>query len=168
MVPKSYLWRTLTCTRYQRRRDEVRLQSQPEALLEEAHVKLSSLVSGSLRLSGRRMLHTLADGETDPAAVAALAHQRLRVMPADLRDSLGAGNEVNPLHRRLVRFGPRRLLQLWRVGRDSRRSARSAESLRRRVGVAARRIRKGHVRDVWCMARGEPAARVLVELGSDL
>lgn len=115
------------------------------------------------------MLHTLADGETDPAAVAALAHQRLRVMPADLRDSLGAGNEVNPLHRPLVRFGPRRLLQLWRVGRDSRRSARSAGSLRRRVGVAAGRIRKGPDSvpfGVWRVA--SLLLGVLVELGSDL
>src|SRR5207249_4646694 len=39
------LWRTLTRTRYQRTRDKVRLQNQLEALLEEAHIKLSSLVS---------------------------------------------------------------------------------------------------------------------------
>src|SRR5260370_22760813 len=37
------LWRTLTRTKYQRTRDKVRLQNQLEALLEEAHIKLSSL-----------------------------------------------------------------------------------------------------------------------------
>ena len=72
------LWRTLTRTRYQRTRDKVRLQNQLEALLEEAHIKLSSLVSDLLGASARRMLQALADGETDPAALAALADQRLR------------------------------------------------------------------------------------------
>ena len=35
-----------------------------ESLLEEAHIKLSSLVSDVLRTSARRMLQALADGET--------------------------------------------------------------------------------------------------------
>ena len=98
------LWRTLTRTRYQRTRDRVRLQNRLEALLEEAHIKLSSLVSDLLGVSARRMLHALADGETDPAAVAGLAHQRLRATPAELRDALGACTELNPVHRRLVRL----------------------------------------------------------------
>src|SRR6266567_1719121 len=59
------LWRTLTRTRYRRTRDKVRLQNQLEALLEEAHIKLSSLVSDLLGASARRMLKALADGETD-------------------------------------------------------------------------------------------------------
>jgi transposase len=75
------MWRTLTRTRYQRTRDKVRLQNQLEALLEEAHIKLSSLVSDLLGASVRRMLKALADG-TDPAALAALADQRLRATPA--------------------------------------------------------------------------------------
>ena len=76
------LWRTLTRTKYQRTRDKVRLQNQLEALLEEAHIKLSSLVSDLLGASARRMLQALAEGETDPAALAALADQRLRATSA--------------------------------------------------------------------------------------
>ena len=98
------LWRILTRTKYQRTRDKVRLQNQLEALLEEAHIKLSSLVSDLLGVSARRMLHALADGETDPAAVAALAHQCLRASPAELRDALGACTELHPVYRRLVRL----------------------------------------------------------------
>ena len=98
------LWRTLTRTRYQRTRDKVRLQNQLEALLEEAHIKLSSLVSDLLGASARRMLKALADGETDPAALAALADQRLRATPAQLHDALGACTELNPLYRRLVKL----------------------------------------------------------------
>ena len=98
------LWRTLMRTRYQRTRDKVRLQNQLEALLEEAHIKLSSLVSDLLGASARRMLKALADGETDPVALAALADQRLRATPAQLRDALGACTELNPVYRRLVKM----------------------------------------------------------------
>jgi transposase len=98
------LWRTLTRTKYQRTRDKVRLQNQLEALLEEAHIKLSSLVSDLLGASARRMLKALADGEADPAALAALADQRLRATPAQLRDALGACTELNPVYRRLVKM----------------------------------------------------------------
>src|SRR5215470_17168110 len=60
------LWRTVTRTRYQLTCHRTRLQNQLEALLEEAHLKLSSLVSDLLGVSARRMLEALADGETDP------------------------------------------------------------------------------------------------------
>jgi transposase len=98
------LWRTLTRTRYQRTREKVRLQNQLEALLEEAHIKLSSLVSDLLGASARRMLNAIADGETDPAALAALAHQRLRATPAQLHDALGSCTELDPVYRRLVKM----------------------------------------------------------------
>jgi len=105
-VPDSEqrLWRTVTRTRYQLTCNRVRLQNQLEALLEEAHIKLSSLVSDLLGLSGRRMLQALADGETDPAALAALAHQRLRATPEQLCDALGASTELNPVYRRLMKM----------------------------------------------------------------
>jgi transposase len=58
-VPDSEqrMWRTLTRTRYQRTRDKVRLQNQLEALLEEAHIKLSSLVSDLLGASAAPCRH---------------------------------------------------------------------------------------------------------------
>jgi transposase len=98
------MWRTLTRTRYQRTRDKIRLQNQLESLLEEAHIKLSSLVSDLLGVSALRMLKALADGETDPAALAALADQRLRATQAQLHDALGACMELNPVYRRLVKM----------------------------------------------------------------
>ena len=101
---EQLLWRTITRTRYQRTRDKVRLHNQLEALLEEAHIKLSSLVSDLLGASARRMLKALADGETDPAALAKLADQRLRATPAQLHDALGACRELNPVYRRLVKM----------------------------------------------------------------
>jgi transposase len=50
------LWRTMTRSKYQLTRDRVRLQSQIESLLEEARIKLSSLVSDLLEVSDARRL----------------------------------------------------------------------------------------------------------------
>jgi transposase len=98
------LWRTVTRRKYQLTRDRVRLQNQLESLLEEAHVKLSSLVSDLLGASARRMLKALADGETNPATLATLADQRWRATPAQLCDALGACADFNPIYRRLLKM----------------------------------------------------------------
>jgi hypothetical protein len=84
------LGRTGTRRKQQLTQDRVRLQNQREGFLEEAHIKLSSLVSDLLGLRGRRMLKALAEGEKDPAALAALADRRLRATPPQLCDALGA------------------------------------------------------------------------------
>jgi transposase len=98
------LWRTLTRTKYQLTRNRVQLQNRLEGLLEEAHIKLSSLVSDLLGASARRILDALADGETDPGALAALADVRVRATPEQLRDALGACEDLHPIYRRLVRM----------------------------------------------------------------
>ena len=98
------LWRTVVRKKYQLTRNRVQLQNRLEGLLEEAKIKLSSLVSDLLGTSGRRMLQALAEGATDPVALAALANQRLRATPAQLCDALGACRELNPLYRRLIRM----------------------------------------------------------------
>jgi transposase len=101
--PEQRLWRTLTLAKYQQSRNRVQLQNRLEGLLEEAHIKLSSLVSDLLGASARRMLQALAEGETDPRALAALADYRLRATPEQLSDALGACQELNPVYRRLVK-----------------------------------------------------------------
>src|SRR6266550_4224152 len=98
------LWRTVTRTKCQLRRNKVRLHNQREALLEEAHIKLSSLVSDLLGASARRMLKALADGETNPATLAALASRRLRATPDQLCDALGACTVLHPVYRRLLKL----------------------------------------------------------------
>src|SRR4051812_32823818 len=65
-------WRLLTRGRQQWIRDRVRLPSQWEGLLEEAQMKLSSVISNRLGSSGRRILKALAEGETDAIQLAAL------------------------------------------------------------------------------------------------
>src|SRR5499425_3579069 len=82
------LWRTVMRRKYQLTRNRVELQNRMEGLLEEAHIKLSCFVSDLLGLSARRMLHALADGETNPTALAALGSPRLRATPEELADAL--------------------------------------------------------------------------------
>jgi transposase len=50
------------------------------------------------------MLKALADGETSPVALAALADKKLRATPAQLCDALGACAELNPVYRRLLKM----------------------------------------------------------------
>src|SRR6266849_6207556 len=96
------LWRTVTRKKYQLRCDRIRLQNQLESLLEEAHIQLSSLVSDLLGLSAQRMLKAMAQGETNSAALAALADKHLRATPEQLCDALGACTELNAVYRRLL------------------------------------------------------------------
>jgi transposase len=98
------LWWTVTRRKYQLTRDHVRLQNQLESLLEEAYIKLSSLVSNLLGASARRMLKALADGETNPAALATLADKQLRATPEQLCDALGACTDLKPVYRRLLKM----------------------------------------------------------------
>jgi transposase len=102
--PEQRLWRTVTRRKLQLRRLRVQMQNQLEALLEEAHIKLSSFVSDLLGVSARRMMHAIAKGETDPAVLAAMADKRLRATSAQLCDALGACTELNPVYRQLLKM----------------------------------------------------------------
>ncbi len=108
--PAQRSWRTVTRSRYQLIRDRVRLQSQVECLLEEARIKLSSVVSDLLGLSGRRILQAIADGETDPAKLAELGDRRLRCGKAQLQEALRG--RVEELHQCLLGMYLERLAML--------------------------------------------------------
>jgi len=100
--PEQRLWRTVMRRKYQLTRNRVQVHNRLEALLEEAHLKLSSLVSDLLGLSARRMLQAVADGETEPARLAALADRRMRATPDQLCDAFSACADLNPVYRRLI------------------------------------------------------------------
>ncbi len=57
-------------------RDNVRLQNRLETLLEEMRIKLSSVISDTLGVSGKRILNALDEGETDPLQLAAMGRTR--------------------------------------------------------------------------------------------
>ncbi len=98
------LWRTVMRRKYQVTCNRVQLQNRLECLLEEARIKLSSLVSDLFGLSARRMLQALADGETDPGRLAALGDWRLKATPEQFRDALGACRNLHPVYRQLLRL----------------------------------------------------------------
>jgi transposase len=102
--PEPRLWRTLTHRKQQLAEDRTRFHNRLEALLEQMHIKLSSCVSDLLGVSGRRMLGALAEGATDPLAVAALADANLRATPEQLRDALAACAHLSPVYRRLLKM----------------------------------------------------------------
>ncbi len=98
------LWRTVMRRKYQITCNRVQLHNRLESLLEEAHIKISSLVSDLLGTSARRMLQALADGETNPATLAALADQRLRATAHQLSDAFSACTTLNPVYRWLLKL----------------------------------------------------------------
>ncbi len=65
------LWRTVMRRKYPVTRNRVQLHNRLEALLEEAHLKVSSVVSDLLGISARRMLQALADGRPAVRALSA-------------------------------------------------------------------------------------------------
>ncbi len=98
------LWRMITRSKKQLTRDRVRLQNQMEGFLEEIRIKLSSHVSDLLGLSARRMLHALAEGQSDPARIAELAVRGLKANPEELRDALSAAGRIGPMQRRVLKL----------------------------------------------------------------
>jgi transposase len=70
--------------------------------LEDANVKLDSVISDIVGLSGRRMIEALITGETEPGALAALAHRRIKATPDQLEAALRG--RVTRHHRFLLRL----------------------------------------------------------------
>ena len=69
--------RDLTRTRKQLTREIVQHTQRIQAVLEEANVKLSSVITDILGASGRRILKAMIAGETDPEKLAELGDRRL-------------------------------------------------------------------------------------------
>jgi transposase len=65
-------------------------------VLEDANVKLASVASNVLGVSGRDMLAALVAGETDPEKLAALARGKLHAKLADLKRALAGHVRPHP------------------------------------------------------------------------
>jgi transposase len=100
-------WRTISRGKQQLIGDRVRLGNQLEALLEEARIKLSSVISELLGQSGRRILKAIAAGQTDPDRLAELGDHRLRCSRQELADALTGAAE--PIHVELLKLYLQRL-----------------------------------------------------------
>jgi transposase len=94
--------RTLMRSRKQLVREQTRHVQRIHKTLEEANIKLGSVLSDLLGRSGRAMLDALIAGETDPVKLAALAHKGVKASQEQLRDALRG--RVTEHHRFLLRL----------------------------------------------------------------
>ncbi|TNC93328.1 MAG: transposase IS116/IS110/IS902 family protein [Stygiobacter sp.] len=93
--------RTLLRTRKQLVREKASHTQRLQKTLEDANIKLDSVISDVLGLSGRAMIEALIGGETDPAVLAGLA-RRLKAPDNKLQAALRG--RVTRHHRFLLRL----------------------------------------------------------------
>jgi transposase len=94
--------RTLMRTRKQLTRESSRHVQRVQKTLEDANIKLDSVLSDVMGKSGRAMIEALIAGETNPVKLASLAHPRVRASQDELRESLRG--RVTKHHRFLLRL----------------------------------------------------------------
>jgi len=102
-VPPAEIRQLRDLTRYRADLVAVRTaeKQRVEKLLEDAQIKLSTVVSDIFGVSGREMLAALIAGESDPKALAQLARTRMRVKIPQLEEAF-IGHFTNH-HRFLLR-----------------------------------------------------------------
>jgi len=117
--------RDLTRTRKQLVRETVQHTQRIQKVLEDANIKLDSVISDILGASGRAFLAALIGGETDPEKLAALAHPRLQVGRRQLVEALRG--RITPHHRYLLQLHLTQVDSLEKAVRDL--EARMGEAL---------------------------------------
>lgn len=94
--------RDLTRTRKQLVRERGQHVQRLQKVLEDANLKLASVITDLLGQSGRAMLEALARGQSDPKHLADLAHPRVKASRAELVEALTG--RVTEHHRFLLRL----------------------------------------------------------------
>jgi len=92
--------RDLTRYRAELRQSQNRVANRIQKFLEQANLKLSSVASDTLGLSGRRMLEAIIGGQDDPQRLARLAQGRLKRKIPQLEQALAG--RVRDHHRFLL------------------------------------------------------------------
>ncbi len=119
-------------------RGRVRLQNQLD-LLEEARIKLSSVISDLLGASGRRILEALAGGETDPVKLAEWGDDRLKCSREERIDALRGRPE--PMHVEILKLYLERLKLLDQVRYIEQGGETTPQAKKRRAQRLARALR---------------------------
>jgi transposase len=99
--------RDLTRQRAQLVQDRAAVANRIQKVLEDAHIKLASVASDVLGVSGRAMPRALIAGEEDPEKLAELARQRLRKKRPELKQAWHG--RVTEHHRFLPRMLPHQI-----------------------------------------------------------
>jgi transposase len=94
--------RALLRLRTQPTREQSRHIQRIQKTLEEANIKLDSVISDILGLSGRKMIEAMIAGVTSPAKLAALADRRIKASRKELHDALHG--RLTDHHRFLLRL----------------------------------------------------------------
>jgi transposase len=89
-------------TRKQFVRERISHVQRIQKTLEDANIKLDSVIADIVGLSGRRMIEAIIAGETDPNALAALAHRKIKATPSELGAALRG--RVTTHHRFMLRL----------------------------------------------------------------
>lgn len=101
--------RDLTRHRTQLVEEKTRTSNRIEKVLEDANIKLGSVASEVLGVSGRAMIQALIEGEKDPTQMADLAQRQLRGKIPELKKALEG--HVTEHHRFLLRLLWKQLTQ---------------------------------------------------------
>lgn len=111
-VPPQQIRQLRDLTRYRKKLVQTRTAETQRVhkVLEDAGIKLDSVASDVLGVSGRAMLAALIDGERDPKVLAELAKGRLRAKLPDLREALHG--RFGDHHALMLRIGLEHLSQL--------------------------------------------------------
>lgn len=117
--------RDLTRYRVELTQAQSRVANRIQKVLEQANIKLSSVASDTLGVSGQQMIEAIINGEDDPNHLADLAKRRLRQRIPDLQ--LALSGKVRDHHRFLLKEH----LSEWKA--LSERIARVEEEIDRRI-----------------------------------
>lgn len=98
--PATQELRDLMRTRKQLVREQGSHVQRLQKTLEDANIKLESVISDILGVSGRAMVEALIAGQSDPVRLAELAHRRIKAPPEKLRAALHG--RVSDHHRFLL------------------------------------------------------------------
>lgn len=108
--------RDLTRTRKQLVRESAQHTLRLQKTLEDANIKLSSVATDVLGVSGRAILEAIIKGETDPEKLADLSQGRLKASRRDVVEALRG--QVRDHHRFLLRLHLDQIDTLSKVVRD--------------------------------------------------
>jgi len=100
--PATQALRALLRTRKQLVREQASHVQRLQKTLEDANLKLGSVLTDVMGLSGRAILEALVAGERDPDRLLALVHPRVKAEPARLRAALTG--RLTERHRFLLRL----------------------------------------------------------------
>ena len=93
--------RALTRDRRQFHREASQHVQRIQKVLQDANIKIDSVISDVMGVSGRAFLKAIVDGERDPEKLAQHANYRLKASKDEIREALRG--VVTPLHRRMLR-----------------------------------------------------------------